>query len=84
MGPLYLSRMLRPKPTSRYSLRSNNENLLIIPQTRCKTFGDRVFEMAGPKIRNSLPLHIKETENLQNFKNKLKTHCFKDAFYKEQ
>ena len=30
MAPSYLSGMLQPKPTSRYSLRSNNENLLII------------------------------------------------------
>ena len=81
---LNLSRMLQPKPTSRYFLRNNNETLLIIPQTRCKTFGDRAFAVAGPKIWNSLPLHIRETENLHNFKNKLKTHLFKEAFYKEQ
>ena len=31
MAPSYLSGMLQPKPTSRYSLRSNNENLSIIP-----------------------------------------------------
>jgi len=50
MAPLYLSRMSQPKPTSRYSLRSNNDNILIIPQTRCKTFGDRAFAVVGPKI----------------------------------
>ena len=37
MAPLNLSRMLQPKPTSRYFLRNNNENLLINPRTRCKT-----------------------------------------------
>ena len=84
MAPSYLSGMLQPKPTSRYSLRSNNENLLIIPRTRCKTFGDRAFAVAGPQIWNNLPLHIRETENLDNFKNKLKIHLFKEAFYKEQ
>ena len=30
MAPLYLSRMSQPKPTSRYSLRSHNKDLLII------------------------------------------------------
>ena len=84
MAPSYLNGMLQPNPTSRYSLRSNNENLLIILRTRCKTFGDRAFAVAGPQILNNLPLHIRETENLDNFKNKLKTHLFKEAFYKEQ
>ena len=84
IAPSYLNGMLQPKPTSRYSLRSNNENLLIIPRTRCKTFGDRAFVVAGPQMWNNLPLHIRETENLNNFKNKLKTHLFKEAFYKEQ
>ena len=84
MASLYLSRMLQPKPTSRYSLRSNNENLLIIPRTICKTFGDRAFAVAGPKIWKSLPVHIREAENLHNFKNELKTHLFKGAFNKEQ
>ena len=73
MAPLYLSSMLQPKPTSRYSLRSQNEHLLIISRTRCKTFGDRAFAVAGPKIWNSLPLHMRETDNVPNFKNKLKT-----------
>ena len=84
MAPSYLNGMLQPNPTSRYSLRSNNENLLIILRTRCKTFDDRAFAVAGPQILNNLPLHIRETENLDNFKNKLKTHLFKKAFYKEQ
>ena len=84
IAPSYLSGMLQPKPTSRYSMRSNNENLLIIPRTRCKTFGDRAFAVAGPQIWNNLPLHIRETENLDNFKNKLRTHLSKEVFDKEQ
>ena len=84
MAPSYLSGMLQPKPTSRYSLRSNNEHLLIIPQTRCKTFCDRAFAVAGPQIWNNLPLDIRESENLDNFKNKIQTHHFKEAFYLEK
>ena len=56
LAACYLSGMLQPKPTSRCSLRSNNENLFIIPRTRCKTFGDRAFAVAGPQIWNNLPL----------------------------
>ena len=84
IAPSYLSGMLQPKPKSRYSMRSNNENLLIIPRTRCKTFGDRAFAVAGSQIWNNLPLHIRETENLDNFKNKLRTHLSKEVFDKEQ
>ena len=82
MAPSYLSGVLQAKPTSRFSLRSNNENLFTIPQTRCKTFGDRAFVVTGPQIWNNVPLRIRDTENLDIFKNKLKTHLFKEAFYK--
>ena len=50
----------------------------------CISFGDHAFAVVGPQIWNNLALHIRETENLDNFKNKLKNHLFKEAFYKEQ
>ena len=64
MAPLYLSRMSQPKPTSRYSLRSNNDNLLIIPRTRCKTFGDRAFAVVGPKYET---VFLYTSERLKTF-----------------
>jgi len=47
-------------------------------------FQESELKLLWNEIWNSLPLHIRETENLHNFKNKLKTHLFKEAFPKEQ
>jgi hypothetical protein len=46
---LYISDLLTPKPIGCYSLRLNDQNLLMVPKTMRKTFGDRaVAKAAGP------------------------------------
>jgi hypothetical protein len=44
--PPYISDLLIPKPIDCNSLRSND--LLMVPKTMRKTFGDRAFAKAGP------------------------------------
>ena len=50
------------------------------PLTRCKTFGDRAFAHAAPKIWNNLPLAVWESWTIECFKTRLKTFLFKSAF----
>jgi hypothetical protein len=51
--PPYISDLLTPKHIGCYnSLRSNEQNLLIVPKTMRKTFGDRAFAKAGPFLWN--------------------------------
>ena len=64
MAPLYLSRMSQPKPSSRYSLCSNNNNLLIIPRTRCKTFGDMHLQWWAQKYET---VFLYTSERLKTF-----------------
>ena len=40
---MLISDLLTPKHIGCYSLRSNEQNLLIVPKTMRKTFGDRAF-----------------------------------------
>ena len=83
MAPSYLSWMLQPKPTSRYFLRSNNENLLLVPGTRCKTFGDRASVVAGLYKYGTIFLYTLETlKTLIVFKIKLKHTFLKKLFIK--
>jgi len=51
--PQYLSELLVVKGRTRYSLRSDYETLLVIPQVTWKTFGDQAFFHAGPTVWNA-------------------------------
>jgi hypothetical protein len=79
-APDYIKDLINLETRSSYSLRSNGQYKLVVPRTVRKTFGDRAFAHAGPQLWNSLPLWIKNAETLDQFKNKLKTFLFSDAY----
>ena len=51
---------------------------LFVPRTRT-TYGDRVFEVAGPRMWNSLPPAVRSSTTLSVFKKELKTFLFRRA-----
>ena len=78
--PPYISDLLIPKPVDCNSLRSND--LLMVPKTMRKTFGDRAFAKAGPfSWWNELPADICGASTVKTSKSRLKTFLFKKAFY---
>ena len=81
-GPSYLSELLELKCTKSGSgLRSTcDRTLLCVPFTKRKTFADRSFSMAGPRLWNDLPKTIRESPNLDCFNKHLKTYMFDIAF----
>ena len=79
IGPAYLKELLINKKAPR-TLQSAELSLLGIPRVRTETFGKRAFEYAAPHTRNSLPLHIRQSEDITVFKRALKTHFFEQAF----
>ena len=62
------------------TLRSNTKNLLQIPLTNLKRFGDRAFCAYAPRLWNELPDNIKAADSVQNFKKQLKTLLFRKEF----
>ena len=62
LAPLYLQELLQYAP-SLTSIRLN------VPRTN-SSYGSRAFSVIGPKIYNSLPLHIKENTSVDIFKKK--------------
>ena len=78
LAPSYLKNLIRVKPEGRYQFR--NKNQLLVPKTKCKTFGDRVFFKSGPVVWNSLPHNIRQISNIQKFKKELKTFLFRLAY----
>jgi hypothetical protein len=77
--PQYLRELLVPYTPSR-SLRSENKNLLQVPFVKLQ-IARRSFYYAAPVLWNSLPQELRDTTVLTDFKNKLKCHFFKQAFY---
>ena len=69
----YITELLFPYRTAR-PLRSTDQGLLTIPQSRWKLFGDRAFSEAEPRLWNGLPESIRIEEPLHSYKRRLKTH----------
>jgi exonuclease III len=79
LAPPYLSELLVPYLPTR-SLRSSQSLLLKIPKTKTKSYGDRAFQNAAPKLWNNLPLSIRQSDTLNSFKHKLKSYLFEGSF----
>ena len=79
MAPRYIADLLQPYTPTR-QLRSSSKSLLVTPKSNLKFYGDRSFQVATPRLWNSLTDDIKSTQNLDVFKNKIKTLLFIDAF----
>ena len=74
-APAYLVEMLTPYEPAR-TLRSGNQGLLTVPQSRLETAGDRCLKVAAPRIWNTLPEGVINSQELEAFKQGLKTHLF--------
>ena len=48
--------------------RSSKDRLLLVPRTKCTTFGDRAFSVYGPRQWNKLPKRIRESKSVDSFK----------------
>ena len=76
---VYGSSILSHRTCSR-SLRSTDQKLLAVPKSRLKTYGDRAFSVAAPKLWNELPLDLRSLDTINLFKKHLKTDLFKKAY----
>ena len=76
LAPAYISQLLHHRTGSR-SLQSSSQRFLSIPKTFPKTYGDRAFSAASPKLWNELPLSVRSSNISTIFKKDLKTNLFK-------
>ena len=76
-APDYLKNFLLRCPETSRALRSSNiKDCLVIPRTVRKTSAVKSFSVVGPTLWNNLPNFIKEGNNIDEFKRKLKTFLF--------
>ena len=70
--PMYMDELFKIRKTSRV-VRSNYKLNLDVPTINQVSFGDKSLTYYGPKIWNSLLFSINSSENLEAFKNIIKT-----------
>ena len=78
MAPKYIAD-LQPYTLMR-QLRSSSKNLLVTPKSNLKFYKEGSFQVAAPRLWNSLTNDIRSIQNLDVFKNKIKTLLF-GGFY---
>ena len=76
MASLYITELPSYRICSR-TLRSTDQKLLPVPKSRLKTYRDRAFSVAEPKLWNELPLDLRSLDTNNLFKKHLKTDLFK-------
>ena len=79
LAPPYLSNLLELYDPER-NLRSTKKFLLKVPTSNKKSYGDRAFKNAAPRVWNSLPLQIRQCTTLSSFKTNLKTHLLNQSY----
>ncbi len=72
LSPQYLVELVQPYVPAR-TLRSRNDNLLVLPKYKLSTVSGRAFCIIGPKLWNKLPHNVRAASFL---KYELKTHLF--------
>jgi len=77
-GPVYLSVLLEPYVPGR-ELRSA-ERCQVKDVRVQKTYGERAFSVAGPRLWNTMPIELKNAKTVSSFRKALKTHLFKLYF----
>ena len=78
LAPEYIAQLLQPH-NPRRMLRSTDKSLLSEPRSN-RSWGDRSFSVAAPRLWNALPSHLKSISSLPQFKTALKTHLFNEAY----
>ena len=79
--PKYLRSMLQTTDSEAgvNTRNTNATNRLFQPYTNSK-YGERAFKYNAPRLFNKLPLEIRTSPNIEQFKKKLKTHLFKKSY----
>ena len=78
IAPVYLSELLENYAPTR-TLRSANMQLLQEHKSN-RSWGDRSFTIAAPRLWNKLPINIRTAKNITIFKKLLKTHLMSETF----
>jgi len=80
-APSYVTKLCAPVASirPRSALRSAAHGILFVPWTRLE-LSKRVFAIAGPASWNNLPDSVRSAPTRDEFKQRLKTHLFRQSY----
>ena len=78
LAPDYLAELIQEYKPSR-NLRFSSKINLVTTSVSKASYGQRSFHYAAPELWNTLPLHIKTSKTVEQFKSSLKTYLFTSA-----
>ena len=81
LAPSYLKQLLNEYVPS-HNLRSNQarHQTLVVPRFRKRKYGGRAFSRIAPLLYNELPINVRNSETVSQFKVNLKTYYFETYF----
>ena len=81
LAPSYLNQLLSEYVPS-HNLRSNQlrQRTLVVPRFRKRKYGGRAFSRIAPVLFNELPINVRKSNTVCQFKVNLKTHFFETYF----
>ena len=81
IAPSYLMKYIQVKREPVKRLRNDLDYFLLsVPCIANYNRTERSFTYAGPHVWNKLPYHLRTCYDINDFKTKLKTHLFREAF----
>ena len=79
--PKYLDKHLKPfELLTCMTVRHADDKYRLLEPRSNKRIGDRAFEYCAPRLFNKLPMEIKDSQNIKQFKKKLKTFLFNKTY----
>ena len=77
-APEYLNNLIDMEHN--HYLRSTVKKQLPVSISKTPQVHNSSFSIAGPRIWNALPFHVKDSQTVQRFKSKLKTYLFSKSY----
>ena len=80
IAPAYLTEMVISELPHTRNLRTTQRALLYTTKSRTEFVHSGSFKSMGPHIWNTLPANVKDSNNIDVFKFRLKTHLFSVSY----
>ena len=82
IAPGYITKCIKVKNQPLHTLRTDKDYfLLTVPPVSNFKRTERSFSFCGPSVWNCLPYELRTLTDVKVFKNRLKTHLFKEVFH---
>ena len=80
LGPPFTSELISLSHSSKYTRSSNSLNLTHLVKVPRNNYGKRAFVYAAPALWNKLPVNLRSSKSLLDFRKQFKTYLFKHAY----